>query len=121
KDEAALKQALLSLDKMLYGGIYDQVGGGFARYATDTRWLVPHFEKMLYDNALLLSVLSEAYQITHRRQYRDVIEQTMDFMEREMLSPEGGFYAALDADSEGEEGRFYVWQKAEIDALLGED
>jgi len=121
KDEAALRQALLSLDKMLYGGIYDQVGGGFARYATDTRWLVPHFEKMLYDNALLVSVLGEAYQITHLPQYKRVIEETMDFIEREMLSPEGGFYAALDADSEGEEGKFYVWQKKEIDALLGED
>ncbi|HSC37028.1 MAG TPA: thioredoxin domain-containing protein, partial [Chitinophagaceae bacterium] len=121
KDEAALQQALLSLDKMLYGGIYDQAGGGFARYATDTKWLVPHFEKMLYDNALLLGVLSEAFQVTHLPQYRRVIEETMAFAERELLSPEGGFYAALDADSEGEEGKFYVWQKAEIDALLGED
>jgi len=119
KDEAALRQALLSLDKMLYGGIYDQVGGGFARYATDTRWLVPHFEKMLYDNALLLGVLGEAYQLTHLPHYKRAIEQTMDFITREMLSPEGGFYAALDADSEREEGRFYVWQQSEIDALLG--
>ena len=121
KDEAALQQALLSLDKMLYGGIYDQAGGGFARYATDTRWLVPHFEKMLYDNALLLGVLSEAFQLTHQAQYRRVIEETMTFIEREMLSPEGGFYAALDADSEGVEGKFYVWQKTEVDALLGDD
>lgn len=121
KDEAALQQALLSLDKMLYGGIYDQAGGGFARYATDTRWLVPHFEKMLYDNALLVSVLSEAYQLTHLPQYKRVVEETMAFAVREMLSPEGGFYAALDADSEGEEGKFYVWQKKEIDVLLGDD
>ncbi len=121
KEEKALEQALLSLDKMLYGGIYDQAGGGFARYSTDSRWLAPHFEKMLYDNALLLGVLSEAYRLTHLPHYRDTIEQTMAFIEREMLSPEAGFYAALDADSEGEEGKFYVWRKAEIDALLGAD
>lgn len=117
----ALQQALLSLDKMIDGGIYDQVGGGFARYSTDTEWLAPHFEKMLYDNALLLGVLSEAWQLTRKESYREVIEQTMDFITREMTHPEGGFYAALDADSEGMEGKYYVWQKPEIEAILGED
>ena len=119
KDEIALKQALLSLDKMISGGIYDQIGGGFARYSTDNNWLVPHFEKMLYDNALLVMVLSEAYQLTHNKDYYNVIIQTMDFIEREMMSDEGGFFAALDADSEGEEGKFYVWTKEEFDKILG--
>jgi uncharacterized protein YyaL (SSP411 family) len=117
----AREQACLSLDKMIYGGIYDQVGGGFARYATDNEWLVPHFEKMLYDNALLVQVLSEAAQLTHKPLYTETIRQTMEFIEREMLSGEGGFYSAIDADSEGEEGRFYVWDKREIDTVLGED
>ncbi len=121
KKEEALKQACLSLDKMILGGIYDQLGGGFARYATDTAWLVPHFEKMLYDNALLVIVLSEAYQLTHNPMYERAIRQTLSFTEREMLSTEYGFYSALDADSEGEEGRYYVWDKQVIDALLGED
>ncbi len=113
--------ALLSLDRMIRGGIYDQVGGGFARYATDTEWLVPHFEKMLYDNALLLSAMSEALQLTGREIYRDAIHETMAFVQRELMHPGGGFYAALDADSEGEEGRFYVWKKREVEVLLGED
>jgi uncharacterized protein YyaL (SSP411 family) len=121
KEEAALEQACLSLEKMIRGGIYDQLGGGFARYSTDEKWLAPHFEKMLYDNALLVIVLSEAYQLTHKEVYRDTIRQTMDFVRRELSDGEGAFYAALDADSEGEEGRFYVWDKAEIDAVLGED
>ena len=119
--EVALKQALLSLDKMIEGGIYDQVGGGFARYSTDTEWLAPHFEKMLYDNALLLSVLSEAYQLTKKERYREVIEETMDFIQREMLHHNNGFYAAIDADSEGVEGKFYVWQLQEVKELLGRD
>jgi hypothetical protein len=121
KNENALQQALLSLDKMIYGGIYDQLGGGFARYSTDNKWLAPHFEKMLYDNALLIGVLAEAYQITNNKLYADIIEQTIGFIEREMLSNEGGFYSALDADSEGVEGKFYVWAKEEIDELLGAD
>lgn len=121
KDEASLKQALLSLDKMKDGGIYDQLGGGFARYSTDAEWLAPHFEKMLYDNALLLNVYSEAYQLTGKEEYRNLIEQTMGFITRELLSPEGGFYSALDADSEGVEGKFYTWSEEEIDKLLGED
>src|SRR5688572_29227428 len=117
----ALRQALLSLDKMIEGGIYDQVGGGFARYSTDTEWLAPHFEKMLYDNALLLSVISEAWQLTKQPQYKRAIEETLVFVEREMTSPENGFYSALDADSEGVEGKYYTWQKQEIEDLLKED
>ena len=100
-DGPALDQALLSLDKMIEGGIYDQLGGGFARYSTDTEWLAPHFEKMLYDNALLLMVLSEAFQLTGRLRYKEVIEETLDFIQREMMEEQGVFYAALDADSEG--------------------
>lgn len=121
KHRPSLDCALLSLDKMYKGGIYDHLGGGFARYSTDKKWQVPHFEKMLYDNALLLGVYAEAYQITKKKQYAGVIEKTISFLEREMLSPEGGFYAALDADSEGVEGKYYVWDKKEIDELLGEN
>ena len=115
----ALNQACLSLDKMIYGGIYDQLGGGFARYSTDSEWLAPHFEKMLYDNALLINVLSDAYAATGQPQYARAIRETMDFIRRELLSAEGGFYSALDADSEGEEGKFYTWQKNEISEILG--
>ncbi|HNU15607.1 MAG TPA: thioredoxin domain-containing protein, partial [Chitinophagaceae bacterium] len=121
KNEKALNQALLSLDKMIDGGIYDQVGGGFARYSTDAEWLVPHFEKMLYDNALLVAVLSEAFQLSKKERYREVIDETMAFIQRELLSPEKGFFAALDADSEGIEGKFYVWSLDEIHEILGAD
>ena len=120
-EEAALQHALLSLDKMIEGGIYDQAGGGFARYSTDTEWLAPHFEKMLYDNALLVSVLSEAFQLTRHEKYRRAIDETMEFIQREMLHPLHGFYSALDADSEGEEGKFYVWDKKEVESILGKD
>jgi uncharacterized protein len=121
KKEEALQQAMLSLDKMIYGGIYDQLGGGFARYSTDEEWLAPHFEKMLYDNALLVSTLSDAYQLTGAERYKRVIEETLSFVERELYAPEGGFYSALDADSEGVEGKFYVWTKEEVEAVLGND
>jgi uncharacterized protein YyaL (SSP411 family) len=120
-DQDALRQALLSIDKMIEGGIYDQVGGGVARYATDNEWLVPHFEKMLYDNALLVSVLSEAFQLTGNIRYKEVIDETMQFIFRELFFEEGGFYAALDADSEGKEGKYYVWDYAEVKDLLGKD
>jgi len=121
RHEASLKQALLSLDKMIQGGIYDQIGGGFARYSTDEKWLAPHFEKMLYDNALLINILAEAYQLTKNELYAETIKETLHFVQRELSSSEGGFYSALDADSEGVEGKYYVWSKQEIENLLGED
>ncbi|MFM2190108.1 MAG: hypothetical protein RL491_494, partial [Bacteroidota bacterium] len=114
-------QVRLTLKKMAYGGIYDQIGGGFARYSVDGIWKVPHFEKMLYDNAQLMSLYAEAFRCWNDPLYRDIVYQTASFMEREWLSPEGGLYSALDADSEGEEGKFYVWKEAEIKSLLGDD
>lgn len=120
-NEQALDQALLSLDKMVQGGIYDQLGGGFARYATDSEWLVPHFEKMLYDNALLVNSLCEAYQISGKERYKEVIDETLGFVERELMHEQGGFFSALDADSEGEEGKYYVWKQEEIENTLGDD
>lgn len=110
-----------TLTKMANGGIYDQLGGGFHRYSTDSRWLVPHFEKMLYDNALLPVVYAEAYQITKDPKYLDVVNQTLCYVLHEMTSPDGGFYSAQDADSEGEEGKYYVWKKREIQEILGKD
>ena len=111
--------ALKTLNKMAKGGIFDQIGGGFHRYSTDTKWLVPHFEKMLYDNALMPVNYCEAYQITKDPFYLDVLQKTLDFVLREMTSSEGGFYSAYDADSEGVEGKFYVWTKKEIKEILG--
>jgi uncharacterized protein YyaL (SSP411 family) len=110
----------LTLDKMLAGGIYDQLGGGFARYSVDAIWLVPHFEKMLYDNALLARAYLHGWQQLGHERYRRACEETLDWLLREMRGPEGGFYSALDADSEGEEGKFYVWTPAQIGEVLGE-
>ena len=115
------KFALLTLKKMAKGGIFDQIGGGFHRYSTDARWLVPHFEKMLYDNALLPIVYSEAYQITKDSFFRDVVNKTLDYVIREMTSSNGTFFSAQDADTNGEEGQTFVWKKQEIEKILGED
>ncbi|MCB0771352.1 MAG: thioredoxin domain-containing protein, partial [Flavobacteriales bacterium] len=109
----------LTLDKMALGGINDQIGGGFARYSTDVRWKAPHFEKMLYDNAQLVSLYSQAYQAFKNPLYKTTVERTLRFIEREMTSAEGAFFSALDADTEGEEGLYYVWTKDELQTLLG--
>lgn len=117
-NSTAQKHLKLTLKKMAYGGIYDQVGGGFARYSTDRKWKVPHFEKMLYDNAQLVSLYSKAYQAYDDPLYREVVEQSLTFISREMTDDSGAFYSALDADSEGEEGKYYVWTLAELQKLI---
>lgn len=117
----ALAQLELSLNRIALGGIYDHVGGGWARYSVDEDWFIPHFEKMLYDNAQLLSVYAEAYALTQNPLYADRIEMTLEWLETEMLSADGGFYSALDADSEGVEGKFYIWTEDELKQTLGED
>ncbi len=117
-DKQALDMALHALRMMAKGGMYDLVGGGFARYSTDARWLVPHFEKMLYDNAQLAQVYLHAYLLTREAEFGRVCEQTLDFVMREMTNPQGGFYSSLDADSEGVEGKYYVWDEAEIRELI---
>ncbi|HEX6779065.1 MAG TPA: thioredoxin domain-containing protein, partial [Ktedonobacterales bacterium] len=116
-----LEMVEFTLDKMACGGMYDQIGGGFHRYSVDDRWLVPHFEKMLYDNALLSRVYLHAYQMTGNTLYRDIAEDILAYVQREMTSPDGGFYSTQDADSEGEEGKFYLWTPDEIAAVLGEE
>jgi uncharacterized protein YyaL (SSP411 family) len=115
-----LNQTLLTLREMAWGGIYDQVGGGFARYSVDVEWLVPHFEKMLYDNGQLVSLYAEAFQLTQDETFRQVVYDTIAFVRRELASPEGGFYSSLDADSEGEEGKFYVFTKEELQHIIGD-
>jgi uncharacterized protein YyaL (SSP411 family) len=120
-DDHALHMSTLTLDKMAYGGMYDQVGGGFHRYSTDDRWLVPHFEKMLYDNALLARVYLDAYRATGNPLYKRITEETLDFVVREMRDPSGAFYSTQDADSEGVEGKFYVWSLDEFQEAVGED
>jgi uncharacterized protein len=121
QDDFAAKATYLTLDKMALGGLYDQLQGGFTRYSTDIYWKVPHFEKMLYDNGQLISLYAHAYQLTGNPLYKRVLEQTIDFCEIEWRSPEGGFYSAYDADSEGEEGKYYTWTVDEIGLALGED
>ena len=117
----ALEAIETCLDKMAAGGIYDHLAGGFARYSTDAQWKVPHFEKMLYDNAQLISLYAQAYQVNQKPLYKEVVLQTLDWMQAEMTNQEGAFYTSLDADSEGEEGKFYTWTNQEIKEILKED
>ncbi|HET7747073.1 MAG TPA: aldo/keto reductase [Vicinamibacteria bacterium] len=121
EDAEALAMVTKTLDAMAAGGMYDQVGGGFHRYSVDEQWLVPHFEKMLYDNALLARAYLEGFQATASPQYQRIATETLDYVLREMTAPEGGFYSATDADSEGEEGRFFVWTPDEVRAAVGDD
>ena len=120
KDEKYLEVVKLTLDKMADGGIYDQLQGGFARYSVDERWFAPHFEKMLYDNGQLLGLYADAYSLTGSEKYLKVIEQTIEWIKEDLLSPEGGLYSAMDADSEGEEGLYYVWKESDLTKLLGD-
>ncbi|MBR2086501.1 MAG: thioredoxin domain-containing protein, partial [Oscillospiraceae bacterium] len=120
-DAGALEMAEKTLTQMRLGGIFDQIGGGFSRYSTDRQYLVPHYEKMLYDNALLITAYAAAYHLTQNRLYLQTAEQTAQYVLREMTSPEGGFYSAQDADSEGEEGKFYTFSLSEILDVLGEE
>lgn len=120
-NEHYLQMVVHTLQKMAEGGVYDHLGGGFHRYSVDERWLVPHFEKMLYDNALLTRLYLEAYQTTHEPFFRQIVEEILTYVEREMLSPEGGFYSTQDADSEGEEGKFFVWTQDEVMRELGDE
>lgn len=121
KDATALWMAELTLEKMARGGIYDQLGGGFHRYATDSFWLIPHFEKMLYDNALLSQLYTHAYLVTRKQLYRNIAQETLDYVLREMTDPNGGFYSSQDADSEGVEGKYYVWTQKEIAEVVGDE
>jgi uncharacterized protein YyaL (SSP411 family) len=121
RETRALQMVGLTLDKMAAGGIYDQIGGGFHRYATDVRWLIPHFEKMLYDNALLSRLYLHAYQVTGKPAYRRIVEETLDYVLREMTDQNGGFYSSQDADVQGQEGQYYLWMPAEIRQVLGEE
>ena len=119
--ESVLELVELTLQKMARGGIYDQLGGGFHRYSVDAVWLVPHFEKMLYDNALLARLYLHAYQLSGRDYYREIVEETLDYVIREMTDPAGGFYSTQDADSEGEEGKFFLWTPQDVISILGQE
>ncbi|MCE2955584.1 MAG: thioredoxin domain-containing protein, partial [Flammeovirgaceae bacterium] len=121
REPQALEMLHLTLKRIAQGGIYDQIGGGFARYSVDSEWFAPHFEKMLYDNGQLLTLYAEAFQLSRDPEYKSTIYQTVAWLEREMMHPEGGFYSALDADSEGEEGKFYTWTWQELNEALGDD
>lgn len=121
KNEKALQAVTVTLDNMMNGGIYDQIGGGFARYSVDGDWEIPHFEKMLYDNAQLVSLYAEAFQLTKNERYKEVVFETLDFIERELSDESGGFYSALDADSEGVEGKFYVWTYNDLKKIFGSE
>ncbi len=121
KDQGSLDAVELTLQRMANGGMYDQLGGGFHRYSVDEKWLVPHFEKMLYDNALLLRIYLDAFLATGKEFYKRIATETLDYVRREMTDSSGGFYSSQDADSEGEEGRFFVWTPAEVETLLGEN
>lgn len=118
KKQQALAQTFLTLRKIAEGGIYDQIGGGFARYSVDSEWFAPHFEKMLYDNGQLISLYAEAYSVEPNSFFKTVVYESIDFVERELMSEEGGFYSALDADSEGVEGKFYIWTQAELEKIF---
>ncbi len=128
EDEKVLNHVILTLDKIAYGGVYDQIGGGFSRYSTDVRWHIPHFEKMLYDNAQLVSLYSHAYLVTQKPLYKDIVTETLEYISREMTNDQGSFYSSLDADSETtkgggelEEGAYYVYTKKELKTLLNDD
>ena len=119
KDQKVLDMSLHTLWKIAAGGIYDHLGGGFHRYSTDAQWLVPHFEKMLYDNAQLVRVYLDAWRLSREPRFRQVVDQTLEYLQREMIHPDGGFYTAQDADSEGHEGKYFVWTHAEVKTVLG--
>src|SRR6185369_16754234 len=121
KNRAALDMVLLTLKQLTRAGLYDQLGGGFSRYSVDGEWFAPHFEKMLYDNAQLLSLYAEAYSITKDEFFKSVIYETVGWVKREMMHAEGGFYSALDADSEGIEGKFYAWTWTELEEAVGDE
>lgn len=121
KDKTALNHVKNTLDKVANGGIYDHIGGGFYRYSTDPQWKVPHFEKMLYDNAQLIGLYSKAYKVFKEPAYKDLVFETVAFLDREMKHKDGGYFATLDADSDGEEGKFYIWKEEEIQSILGND
>jgi len=120
-DHSAQEKVLHQLRRMAAGGMYDHLGGGFHRYSVDGQWLVPHFEKMLYDNAQLVHIYLDGWRLTREVRFKQVVEETLEYVSREMVHPDGGFYAAQDADSEGNEGKYFVWEPAEIKAILGTD